>query len=869
MGYRLRGQVRRNDEGVGAAPVSLEVTLQTAEDGSVRFWDSEEYNRLVWSQELGTFVTGPEVRAPISTDPDGYWEYVVPKGHGAPYQREGDRRDDTPETAREPLRRYVEKIEAVYRGRRAVVEEGEIALLSVDSARLEITATPGAWVRAGVMEDAGQMYQVPPSGVVELSNLPEGGVSLVQFQRAGTGEWDPRFGAPRVWQPVRENQTAQVDLGPLEQYPDDGSVACGRVYRSAGVPAGGVSVLILSEESGQILGTAAVTDAQGFWSVDIPEEGLGGNLYLMDPDWGSLPVVGRPYSDVVLGARMYSAWIEEFASEVWRRDALGHKNFTYVPGSVWVMDNDTAEVYETEPAPYGGWMTRQTLPKWKYVANPVALLTQGPQLRSYRIEADQRVEDPSCHLRGQSFSGWADQPSYYRATGYYPEKKILLGGKIKYHVALGARKRIEENWPEAARVGLEWGSHQPFVEMRAGEVEPHPPTPLSWQERGEEASPPGPLSVQEKAGEESPSHAEGCFTDWLCPYCGGPVARWAGRPVPRGYCEACADAWGTPRATDARGYGQSRALPAGRWEHRVMALTPRGGCSNRVRYHWRPDLYEETDEFLLTGGPGMATNAPRWWALHPHEVLDGKGLGVWRGDQSPPYLPGRSLAEYGALLGRELGLAQLKLAFPPGWIALEPFALEVDCERADETVETLRVEVPLGTCGPIPGHPLGDVIALSRTPKLRAEGLESPYATAGLYRAVRDIRLVEPESAPGSRAVVTADVPYLASREGVPVQGLTAEHLALQLLPPECRPHLFEDAVGQLFLFRVWEGDIEMRRRRSLSLPWEAPRLVTQDGESDYPWATKDAQGRMILVRQRGGLTVVTRSRDEGRTWEE
>ena len=412
MGYRLRGQVRRYDVGAVGAVVSLEVTLQTDEDETVRFWDSEEYNRLVWSNELETFVSGPEVTALIVTDPDGNWVYIVPKGHGAPYQRWDDRRDDTVETAQEPLRRYVAQVEAVYRGRRAVVVEGEAALINADSARARITATPGATVRAGVMEDAGEMHLVPESGVVEISNLPEGWLSLAQFRRAGTGEWDPRSGAPRVLLRVHENQTAEVDLGALEQYPEDGSVACGRVYWSVGAPAVGVSIVIINPESGEIVGTAAVTDGLGFWSVSIPEEGLGGNLYVMDPNWGSMPVYGLPYSDVVLGARAYSAWMDEFASEAWRKGSLGHKNFQYVPGAAWVVDNDSGRVYETEEAPYGGWMTRETLPKWKYGADPVALLTQGPQLRSYRIETDHGVEDPEFHLREQSFSGWDDQPSY-------------------------------------------------------------------------------------------------------------------------------------------------------------------------------------------------------------------------------------------------------------------------------------------------------------------------------------------------------------------------------------------------------------------------------------------------------------------------
>ncbi len=843
MGYRLRGEVRQGDELVVTAPVSFEVTLETAEDGAVRFWDSEEYNKLIWSGELETYVSGPEVTAPVVTDWQGKWEHIVPKGHKAPYQRETDRRDDTAETAQEPLRRYVEEVQVAYRGRRAVVVEGEEALINIDSAGARITATPGATVRAGVMEDAGQMYLVPASGVVEIGGLPEGWVSLAQFQRAGTGEWDPRYGAPRVLLPVHEDQMVEVDLGELEQYPEDGTVACGRVYWSVGVPAVGVQIVIISQESGEIVGTAATTGGTGFWSVDIPAEGLGGNLFIMDPNWGSMPIYGMPYSDVVLGARAYAGWMDEFMSEAWRRESRGHKNFPYVPGATGVVDNDTGQVYETEESPYGGWMTQETLPKWKCIEDPVALLTYGPQLRSYRLETDHGVEDPDFHLRDQSFSGWDDQPSYYRAAGYYPEKKILLGGKIKYNVVVAGRERIDHQWPEAARVGLEWGKHAGFVELRAG--------------------------VRELEGA---LHADSCCTDWLCPYCGGPVMRWEGTWWERGYCQHCADTWYLPRATDGRGFAQSVALASRlgeRWEHRALTLTPQGGFANVVRYHWRPDLYEESEEYLRTDGPGMRTNAPRWWAKHPHEVLDGRGLGVWNGDVNPPYTPGRTLEEYGGTVGRALGLAQFKLAFPPEWVAGQEFALEVDCEREDEEIETVLVTVPEGTEGPNELHPLGDVIALAPMTKLRAEGLESPYETVGLYRAVRDMRLVG-AAAPGSRAVVTADVPYLATPEGVEVQGLAAAFVALQLAPPECRPHIFEDAVGQLFLFRTWEGNIEMRRRRSVCLPWEAPRMIVTDGESDYPWAIKDEQGRMILVRQvSGGLTVVAHSRDEGKTWEE
>lgn len=475
MGYRLSGRIYRHGEPVVDAPVSLEVTLQTVEDGLVRFWDGEEYNLLEWSDLLQTYVPGPRVTAERVTGLDGSWEFLVPRGHGAPYQRRQDRRDDTEETAAQPLRRYVRQVMVAFRGRKKRVVEGKETILNLDSARVRIRATPGATVRAGIMEDAGQMHLVPESGVVELEQLPEGWISLVQFKRAPTGEWDPRYGGQRRRVRVYEDRTVDVDLGDLEQYPDDGSLACGRVFLWPGAPAAGVQIVIISLESGEIVGTAATTGKDGFWSVEIPEQGLGGNLFIMDPTWGSMPIFGLPYSDVVLGARAYAGWMEEFKPEAWRTGTWGHPNFQYLPDSIWVVDNDTEARYATEEVPYGGWVTQQALPKWKYLSDPVQLLRQGPQLRSYRLETDHGVEDPDFHLRPQSFSGWDDQPSYYRAAGYYPEKKILLGGKIKYNVVLAGGQRIDHRHPEAARVGLEWGKHQPFVEMRAKPAVLFPP----------------------------------------------------------------------------------------------------------------------------------------------------------------------------------------------------------------------------------------------------------------------------------------------------------------------------------------------------------------------------------------------------------
>jgi hypothetical protein len=332
---------------------------------------------------------------------------------------------------------------------------------------VQISGQPGATVSVGVMEDSGEQYLMPTSGVLTVGNLPQGWVSVVQYMQAPTGGWDPSWGGTRVKVAVTEGQTAGAALGALTQYPTDGS--CGRIWISPGVAAEGAVLQIINVNNAKIVGTATSTDGNGWWSVPIGAEGLGGDLYLLDPTWGSLPVVGLPYADIVLGARAYCGWMQDFRTAAWRTGTWGHANFQWLPETIWVVDNQTGTVYETEQAPYGGWVTLDPLPKWQCIADPATLLAQGPQLKTYSVVTDHGVEVPSFSLRDQSFSVADDEAGFFRASGYYPEKKILLGGKLKYNVVMEGWQAIGTSWPEAARVGLEFGTYRPFIEMRVGE----------------------------------------------------------------------------------------------------------------------------------------------------------------------------------------------------------------------------------------------------------------------------------------------------------------------------------------------------------------------------------------------------------------
>ena len=79
---------------------------------------------------------------------------------------------------------------------------------------------------------------------------------------------------------------------------------------------------------------------------------------------------------------------------------------------------------------------------------------------------------------------------------------------------------------------------------------------------------------------------------------------------------------------DGRTHFVTPGLNASEGRYQLTGLRVRrsgGVVDSEVRYHWRPDLYDETDEYLVQSGTGQATNAPRWFARHVNEVTDGRG----------------------------------------------------------------------------------------------------------------------------------------------------------------------------------------------------------------------------------------------------
>ena len=471
LGYRLQGRIRQDGEPIAGANVSLEGELHDAVHGPALFWDSLEYNRLIWSDRLETWIEGAVVDAPIRTDAQGRFELIVPCGHGAIYQRATDLRDGCPETAAEPLPRHLHRLQAAYLGRKVELIEGQVAELELLSGALQIAATAGALLRVGTLDAPGATYTVPSGGTVSLTGLPAGEHSIVQFRRTGGGLWDDRYGCPRRLVTIAPGQAAQITMPALEQYSPGADLVAGRVYLRMGLPAAGVDIVAINWERCEVVGTVATTDAEGYWEAQFPPAGFGGDLWIHDPVHGSMPVIGFPYSDVVLGARAYASHLEQWKPEAWRREDRGHKNFQYIPGAIVIQDRGSGQRYGTIEAAYGGWQTEQALMKFSYVEDLEELLVIGTRERSYRIMHGEQVLLEEFALTAQPFESYDTISGRYRAAGFHPQKKYLLGGRISGTSVLAPascapQDHISAEYPEALRTGLEFGDHAPYLAIR-------------------------------------------------------------------------------------------------------------------------------------------------------------------------------------------------------------------------------------------------------------------------------------------------------------------------------------------------------------------------------------------------------------------
>ena len=144
-----------------------------------------------------------------------------------------------------------------------------------------------------------------------------------------------------------------------------------------------------------------------------------------------------------------------------------------------------------------------------------------------------------------------------------------------------------------------------------------------------------------------------------------------------------------------------------------------------------------------------------------------------------------------------------------------------------------------------------------------------PYRGVGLHRDVISVSRVGEAPADPRSFDIVADVPFLHDADGIAVATAERACVALQMSAPAPEVHVFDDAVGRIFLLYDREGDVFFRRRDGLPGDWSHERQVTAHGASRCPWADKDDRGRTTLLVTRGERTTARLiSADDGDLWE-
>jgi hypothetical protein len=518
MGYRIEARILIDHEPTNGEGLSLELTWHTAEDGPVVGWFPDVHNSLMWSEALQTYVKGPDLVWPITTrhdpsrDEDGwaafYWpglrfeDVILPRGHGAIFQRAGDELYDGWLADGNALKRHLSGAEWVYRGCRKPAAKGSPAVFDIKHATVTFAGAPGAVYEFGALDEDN-----PPSGGGVLG--PDGrDTQLLEPAEYWAWQHDDSIGlGDRVGFEVEPGETITVNLPAMRT---SGLL----VYKGGAEPAAGVTVY---------LGSSTIplgqTDESGYF--DSPD-GVGD---INDPELG-YQSPGAAYGNVVYmvtGGRLATArWL------VWREPAADHPNFRALPGAVHVYRTNDGATFAMEEAKGDlySYVTKQRLPRNSPAQELDGLGMWDPSsvtFYTYRIRNSmnevlgQRQLEPLV----------INMPS----SGYTFPPGPSLGGKIHGCVLRQSREQVEGT--DAPFKLIEFGQHAWFMEHRQLPSDPAM-TPTT------------------------------CFADLVCPYCGGRA--WVepdeGAYV-RGYCQYCAAVWGVAMKTDCRTHFQTKSLPPG------------------------------------------------------------------------------------------------------------------------------------------------------------------------------------------------------------------------------------------------------------------------------------------------------------------
>ncbi|MGD8241143.1 MAG: hypothetical protein PVH68_21495, partial [Armatimonadota bacterium] len=441
----------------------------------------------------------------------------------------------------------------------------------------------------------------------------------------------------------------------------------------------------------------------------------------------------------------------------------------------------------------------------------------------------------------------------------------LVGARIKGGaIAWSNAETTWESLPEPKRLGAEFGEAPPAGLRAMAIPQSTAPEHAAWTY-------PGPVGL-------------------ACAYCGAPAFRDPADAAYRGCCSNCLQ---YEVLTRADGYFETGPLPATtqaqagevssfelHLQHFLSDQLAAQYC--RRRAHYRPECYWEDNAHAETR-PEIQPLTERWWAHHVQ-------LGRW--DRVTGFTDLQSMSGQAASEGpegREIGPAQPKMEVLESFTAAQE--LRVTALRTDGSEMCFY-----GTVLPFPVHQEGDIVRFSdvlpdttwdesaRRPLASiytGDGEAWPHESGDVVDDVTAVHARGPDGEwhetaswlAGGRVRVVNDNPSYRWHEVHTRARAWTLYLTHTLFARFGRPHIFHDQFMRKFLFCVSGGDVHFR----YGWRWEDLRgdatsaahgRVTADGQSDWPWADKSEDGRIVLVRERGGDAICLRtSTDNCQSW--
>ncbi|HUT60103.1 MAG TPA: hypothetical protein VNA25_19830, partial [Phycisphaerae bacterium] len=814
------------------------------EDGGVveHWFGADRFKGLTWSEEWQSYVAGDTAQGEWETDADGIvhqnfgdgsglHEIYFPNGDGALFQRIGDHRDEGSGAPTE----YAEEVRCYYRGSWVVVHEGQEVEIDLTGASIVIQGEPD-WRAFAWMEDVGAFtgedlqhtygsVALDGSGQGTIAGLQGGRYVIVQrkFLNPVTPDWTGI--ARRIWADVAEGQTKAITL-PAGETPSPGNVL-GYIYTEGATLADDAGLYARAVNGDNP--PPAPTATGGRMDCTLP---YGPPVIITATAAAEVRDIflspGKCF-EIVLGGRFIIVTrsdVDDRGEARWWNGLDAHENLN-ADERAYILRCDNAAVQDrtfkqrdgalvSEPTPYRlpyEWVYDPFLDesRWTVPGSPEYLTWSF-------IDAGSGAPIPGFtglslpHWPGFQDAGHAgnDETADGTSVGSLGSQPTLRGGKVSGDCVDDHDQLIDDDQqPEAARLGIEYGDTGTSIELRV-------------------------LATPTDPDDET--RAMAVRNANVCPYCLGPVWRApsAGSYI-YGFCTQ------STCGNDARPYLRTPTLAAGAYDCRAVRYAAGKRSSIKLTRWLRPVNYIENDDYLQ-----LYHGYPRWVAQHPTLASWGEG-GFTDGDDAAEIVSTNGLEE-GTGLYVQPKILPADIAGDADYI--------IRCTNPDGKTRDKRAHLNVGRKDPL---------RLTRARKTGGADGDNPSA----FDWISDIYGIDSEEPGFNSFAVVGESPALVMGQ-TPVANTADTPWACQFQVRCGEPHHDVDGAGRIWRALNDEGTIRIHVRESPQRPWvERAPAFDEALEYCHPCILRMNDGRlMVCATVVGGKTRWRRSCDDGRHWE-